>query len=752
MSQNARLDPTLITKGLHSTPKPQNAPQTSRSALLGRIGVGQKLALTAGLFALPITVLLYLTVSGRQQDINFVQRELSGAQQIEAYGQLQTSVADFIGAKIGGDPAKAAAAGAVADQALDTLQSNMAAQGLGTSAAAFEGVVEEWKLLEGAGAGPQGTFAVSMFNTFTSDSLLPGLETLLTESNLLLDPIASSYFAVQGSLVHLPEVRARLSTLAVLAQSINQLQDMPALLSVLLPQYRDEAIRAGVALDSAFSAVSRAEVQDPSLKATLGQAMAGLDEVRQTLRNGAGRDNINVATERLDPAVIRDAGLKISAAIEVGNKEVERLLGARASAERSGMFLELLAVGLLTVLAGLLLLAVARAITRPLTRLAQSARALEQGDLSVSVPVTTRDELGVVGLAFNAATAKLRINMEQTEAERQAARLLQANVGEFLDVTMQIADGDLTARGRVSEDVLGNVVDSINLMTEELAAVLSDVQRASQSVTGSSQAMLDSTEQIRNGTLVTTLETGRVTRQALEMTAAIKQMSAIAQASADSAQRSLTASETGQQAVSSTLRGMEAIRESSQGVSVRVQSLSQRSEQIGEIVDSISHIASQVNLLSLHASIEAAGAGEAGKRFAVVAEEIRELADLSTDATARIADLIAKVQGDVQGVAQDMRVNSAQVEQGYVVAGQAGEALREIAELAGVTAHFASNISDAAREQMQEVQGMSGAVTQIADVARESQRSAETGREVAEQLQQLAQRLSGSLARFRLPG
>ncbi|GGO25640.1 methyl-accepting chemotaxis protein [Deinococcus humi] len=752
MSQNARLDPSLITKGLRSPSKPQRASKTARSTLLGQIGVGQKLALTAGLFALPITVLLYLTASGRQQDINFVQRELSGTQQIEAYGKLQTSVADFIGAKIAGDQLKMAAAGTAADQALETLQSGMAARGLEISSTTFEGVIQQWKLLEEAGAGPQGTFAVSMFNTFNSESMLPGLETLLTESNLLLDPTASSYFAIQGALVHLPEVQARLFTLALLAQSINEIQNMPALFNLLLPQYRDEAIRAGVALDAAFSAVARAEAQDPSLKESLGKAMAGLDEVRQTLSNGAGRDNITLASERLDSSTLRSAALKISAAVGVGNTEVKRLLAARLSAERRGMFVELLSVALLTVLAGLLLLAVARAITRPLTRLAQSARALEQGDLSVSVPVTTRDELGVVGLAFNAATAKLRVNQEQTEAERQAAQHLQANVGEFLDVTMQIAEGDLTARGRVSEDVLGNVVDSINLMTEELAAVLSDVQRASTSVTGSSKSMLESTEQIRQGTLVTTLETGRVTRQAQEMTAAIRQMSAIAQASADSAQRALSASETGQQAVSSTLKGMEAIRESSQDVAERVQSLTQRSEQIGEIVDSIGHIASQVNLLSLHASIEAAGAGEAGKRFAVVAEEIRELADLSTDATARIADLIAKVQGDVQGVAQNMRVNSAQVEQGYAVAGQAGEALREIAELAGVTAHFASNISDAAREQMREVQGMSGAVTQIAEVAKESQRSAETGREVAEQLQQLAQRLSGSLARFRLPG
>ncbi|QFP75165.1 methyl-accepting chemotaxis protein [Deinococcus sp. AJ005] len=752
MSQNARLDPSLITKARRMPAMMETAPKAASSTLLGRIGVGQKLAITAGLFALPITVLLYLTVSGHQQDIRSIERKLAGTSLIDPYVQVQNSMSEYVRAQTRGYGSTAKVAAEKVDQTLLALQNAMAAQGLSASQAATERLTREWKVLQQSRSDQGGLFRTITYQQFNLEQMLPTLDAVLEESTLALDPSEVSNYATQTALITLPRVLARLSSLAALAQSLELVKNQPALVDVLAPLYRNEANRAGVALDDAFVAVRRAEALNASLVLTLGDATRNLENMRQIISTAASVDLSNAVEGRANLTALDSAVAQVAKAVKSGNQEVTRLLANRASLERRALIQELLAVGLITLLAGLLLLAVARAITGPLRRLADSARALEGGDLGVSVPVNTRDELGVVGQAFNAATAKLRVNQEKTETERQDAQRLQANVAEFLDVTMKIADGDLTQRGRVSEDVLGNVVDSINLMTEELASVLGDVQRASTSVTGGSQAMLDSTEQIRAGTLITTEETGRVTQQANDMTVAIRQMSAIAQASADSAQRALSASQTGQQAVISTLQGMEAIRESSQDVSVRVQSLSQRSKQIEEIVDSIGHIASQVNLLSLHASIEAAGAGEGGKRFAVVAEEIRELADLSTVAAARMASLIAEVQSDVRGVAQNMQVNSEQVEQGYTVAGQAGEALREMADLAGVTAHFASNISDAARDQLRDVQGMSSAVTQIADVARASQRSAETGREVAEQLQELAQRLSGSLTRFRLPG
>ncbi len=163
----------------------------------------------------------------------------------------------------------------------------------------------------------------------------------------------------------------------------------------------------------------------------------------------------------------------------------QRLTDREASETRQRLLslgLSLLAV----LLASALLFLIARAITRPLGQLADASTRLAGGDLNASVPVTTRDEVGTVSGAFNSAVAQLRENEVRNEQARVEAQQLQQNIGQFLDVTMDIAEGDLTKRGRVTEDVLGNVVDSINLMTEELGQVLRDVQRASNSVTGGS--------------------------------------------------------------------------------------------------------------------------------------------------------------------------------------------------------------------------------------------------------------------------
>ena len=140
-------------------------------------------------------------------------------------------------------------------------------------------------------------------------------------------------------------------------------------------------------------------------------------------------------------------------------------------------------------------------------------------------------------------------------------------MGQFLDVTMDIAEGDLTKKGKVTEDVLGNVVDSINLMVEELAGTLRGMQNASNSVTGGSRAMLNSTAQIEQGAMTTTQEARRVAQQAQDVNTNIQEMAQIANASADTARKALQASLQGQQAVVSTLEGMQNIRGSAEAVS-----------------------------------------------------------------------------------------------------------------------------------------------------------------------------------------
>ena len=768
-------DPTSLASPAGATrPLTEARPNAGRAAgkprralgLLDRLSVAQKLGLAGVLFAIP-TVVLGVTTSRLQgqllQPVNLARQALPFAQAVDSLHASLSAYALSAGAVQGGGAAERKArdaAGQNVTQALQELQDLLSAQD-GRSASAQlraqlrqELPTDKFKLAwddfrRSVQYASPGNVASSY------GTLQPGLENMLADiarlSQLEVGAGRSSIFALQqASLNHLTTLRFDLTQAELLARSIQANRGKAvnprevAALSALLPLTR---AAANEVLDGVSNAVETGATLPKDLITQARRLKSSTLSAVDTLALVAGgqtASGVNASVTRALTQAQELSGTSLNAL--VGETRAVQYAG-----QRSGLGIAALTLALVA-LAILLLLAILRHLLGGLRGLTDASRRLSTGDFSARVQLGSTDELGQLGRTINKAAAQLQENEIKNEHDRLEAAQLQANVGEFLDVTMDIADGDLTRRGKVTENVLGNVVDSINLMTEELAGVLQNVQQASRSVTGGSQAMLDTTEQIRQGLLVTAQETGRAQQQAHEMTEGIRRMSAIAQASADSARRALEASEQGQLAVTGTLEGMSAIRESSRGVAERVQSLTQRSEQIQDIVDSIGHIASQVNLLSLHASIEAAGAGEAGHRFAVVAEEVRSLADLSSEAAARIATLIAGIQADVQDVAGRMQANTAQVEQGYLVAGQAGERLREIGELAQVTAQFAQDISGAAQEQVQGVQHMSGAVGQIAAVAQQSQLSAEQGRNAAEGLQQLADRLGRSLARFRLPG
>lgn len=409
----------------------------------------------------------------------------------------------------------------------------------------------------------------------------------------------------------------------------------------------------------------------------------------------------------------------------------------------------LLAAGLLALLGAT---AFARRMVRPIEKLAFVSERVAQGDFSQRAEVRTRDEIGVLGTAFDAAIDQLQQNELKNQHEREESQKLQNNIGSFLDVTMDIADGDLTRRGQVTEDVLGNVVDSINLMVDELSAVLRNVQQASQSVTSGAQAMLGTTGDIAQGSTATLTEAQRVQVRVEELTAAIRQMADNAAASAAAAQQALMASAQGQDAVQGTLGGMQNIRAEVQDVARRIKGLSDRSLEIQEIVDTIGRIASQTNLLALNAAIEAAGAGEAGSRFAVVADEVRKLAESSAQATARIAALIKNVQAEIGEVVASVEGGTREVESGYRVATTAGERLREIGELSQQSAELAGRISRATQEQVRGVEQVGTAVGEIAQIAQQSATSVQRGQQAADDLKALAQELDGSLQRFRLPG
>ncbi|MEM7479721.1 MAG: methyl-accepting chemotaxis protein [Acidobacteriota bacterium] len=394
-------------------------------------------------------------------------------------------------------------------------------------------------------------------------------------------------------------------------------------------------------------------------------------------------------------------------------------------------------------------------VTRPLRAMAGAALRASRGDYSEPVPVTSRDEFGVVSGAFNRLLGErqeLRREQEaQGEVDRVERESLQANIREFLLVSTEIAKGDLTQRGRVTEDVLGNVVDAINLVVEQIGEILIGVRRTAESVNGGAGQMIEATDRMVTDIRNQAEDTQRMNREVALVSTNVRAVAQNAEGSEQAARQTREAAEAGQQAVGQTLDSMQRIRSEVQGIAGRIKVLGDRSLEISEIVETISDISSQTNLLALNAAIEASGAGAEGARFAVVADEVRKLADDSAKATKRIAELIETVQAEIQETVRAMENGTREVETGFQVTQKAGERLEEIGSIAGVSAQLAIRISSATQEQVAGVEQVAQGVRSVAEITSRTTDSVQEGRVIAEQLERLAEELSTSLARFKLP-
>jgi len=423
-----------------------------------------------------------------------------------------------------------------------------------------------------------------------------------------------------------------------------------------------------------------------------------------------------------------------------------------AAASRSGEYL-LLAFGgaaLLAIGAGALF---AHRIIRPVGQLVQVAERVGQGDLSKLVPVHSRDEIGQLAMTFNESIVRLR-SLVQTEAERDEERRkhedLQRNITRFLDIATEISQGDLTRRGEVTTDVLGSVVDAINVMVGELATIIDDVRDAAQQVLTNANEMIDAMEQTAGGAQTQSREAVSVSNAMETLTRSMRRVAEDAEASSASARRAFDAATKGEQAVRASLTGMQRIRGEVQRISRKVKSLADRSLEISEIVNTIEDIASQTHLLALNAAIEAAGAGESGLRFAVVAEEVRKLAERSGKAAKDIVVLIKAVQSETQQAVVAMEEGTKEVEAGYKVTVEAGDSLHQIGEISQKSSALAWDISQATQEQVRGVEGGAVAVQSIAGVAVQTEKAVLETRKTMDQLVRVAEALMASLSRFKL--
>ncbi|CAM8666320.1 MCP_signal domain containing protein [Comamonadaceae bacterium] len=345
---------------------------------------------------------------------------------------------------------------------------------------------------------------------------------------------------------------------------------------------------------------------------------------------------------------------------------------------------------------------------------------------------------------------------QRLEAERQeqeAKRVNDANQAAILRLMNElqtVAEGDLTQEATVTEDITGAIADSVNYTVEELRSLVSNVQNTAARV-AQTTADVDATSTellaASNEQLHEIRETGK---SVLDMAGRINEVSAQAQESATVARQSLQAAESGLQAVQNAIGGMNSIRDQIQETSKRIKRLGESSQEIGEITELISDITEQTNVLALNAAIQAASAGEAGRGFSVVAEEVQRLAERSADATRQIAALVKAIQTDTQDAIGAMERSTQGVVEGAKLSDNAGTALTEIDRVSRQVADLIEQISNAASREA----GLANVVADnIQHIFAVTEQTGEGTRATANQVRELsrmAEELRQSVSRFKI--
>ncbi|MFH0736500.1 MAG: methyl-accepting chemotaxis protein [bacterium] len=408
-------------------------------------------------------------------------------------------------------------------------------------------------------------------------------------------------------------------------------------------------------------------------------------------------------------------------------------------------------------------------ITTPIKDLNNAAQKVSQGNVEVSVDIKSEDEVGQLATAFNKMVINIKtalINVKEkseiaekaakeAELSKNAAEKQKMYLSKSVDVLLvsmeKFSEGDLTVQLNIeNDDEIGRLFNGFNRAVNNISEMLLKVNDAVEATASASNQISSSTEEMAAGAQEQSSQTTEVAGAVEEMTRTIFENSKNTSYAALTAKNAGNDALEGGRVVNETIEGMNKIAMVVKQSADTVYTLGQNSDKIGEIVQVINDIADQTNLLALNAAIEAARAGEQGRGFAVVADEVRKLAERTSKATKEIAGMIKTIQKDTGEAVDSMKRGTTEVENGKNKAAQAGVVLDKIVEGAKKVADVIIQVAASGEQQAATVEEIGKNIESINNVTNESSNGIQQIATAAEDLNRLTFELQELVSKFKL--
>jgi methyl-accepting chemotaxis protein len=333
-------------------------------------------------------------------------------------------------------------------------------------------------------------------------------------------------------------------------------------------------------------------------------------------------------------------------------------------------------------------------------------------------------------------------------------RFIVNPINSVVALARKMSDGDLSAKDLdvKGKDEVGTLSTALNTMKHNLNDIIGNLRSSADHVASATTQLSATASQIVSGADMQSNQTNQVATAMEEMSATVVEVAKNSQGASEASNETQQIAVSGGDVVKRAVDGMMAVADTVKQSAETVEALGKSSDEIGAIISVINDIADQTNLLALNAAIEAARAGEQGRGFAVVADEVRKLAEKTTKATKEIADMIKTIQNDTKGAMTSMHEGTKQVEEGVQLASEAGESLQQIVSSVDRVTDMVRQIATAAEEQSATTEEISTNITSIATVTQENTDGVKQVSAASDDLAKIADELKDIVSRFKLRG